>query len=112
MSIVLCIFWEAWSEADGASDGILDKLLDLYRERKSPIHYSQLAEALQVNRFSAYDMLKALERKGLAMPQYVLRREGPGRSAVLFAPTPQAFSQLGETATRNGRRRKKPSSRA
>ncbi|HJW88268.1 MAG TPA: hypothetical protein VJ565_02175, partial [Dehalococcoidia bacterium] len=62
---------------------------------------------LQVNRFSAYDMLKALERKGLATPQYVLRQHGPGRSAVLFSPTPQAFSQLGEVATEEWQETKK-----
>jgi hypothetical protein len=74
----------------------LGKLLDLYRERQRPIHYSLLAQELQVNKFSAYDMLKVLEKKGMAASQYVLRRSGPGRSSVLFYPTARAFSQLGE----------------
>ena len=45
----------------------LDKLLELYRERKSPVHYSDVAERLGVNRFSAYDMLKVLEKKGFTL---------------------------------------------
>ena len=74
----------------------LDKLLELYRERKGPIHYSLLAERLGVNRFSAYDMLRVLEKKGLAASSYALRsaaatgHAGPGRSIVVFSPTPEA----------------------
>ena len=74
----------------------LDKLLELYRERRGPIHYSDLAERLGVNRFSAYDMLKVLEKKGLASSSYALRSTaaagdpGPGRSMVVFSPTPEA----------------------
>jgi hypothetical protein len=81
----------------------LDKLLQLYRERKGPVHYSDVAERLGVNRFSAYDMLKVLEKKGFASSSYALRSEssattsrppGPGRSIVVFAPTSQAASVL------------------
>jgi DNA-binding MarR family transcriptional regulator len=78
----------------------LNKLLELYRERKGPIHYSDLAERLGVNRFSAYDMLKVLEKKGLASSSYALRsaavasHPGPGRSMVVFSPTPEAARVL------------------
>jgi hypothetical protein len=77
----------------------LDKLLELYREGKAPVHYSDLAKRLGVNRFSAYDMLKVLEKKGLASASYTLRsaapataaaQPGPGRSIVVFSPTPLA----------------------
>jgi hypothetical protein len=70
----------------------LDKLLELYREHKGPVHYSAVAERLGVNRFSAYDMLKVLEKKGFAASSYALAagHAGPGRSMVVFAPTPQA----------------------
>jgi DNA-binding MarR family transcriptional regulator len=72
----------------------LDKLLELYREHKGPVHYSDVATRLGVNRFSAYDMLKVLERKGFASSSYALANghSGPGRSMVLFSPTPQASS--------------------
>jgi DNA-binding PadR family transcriptional regulator len=68
--------------------------LELYREHKGPVHYSDVAARLGVNRFSAYDMLKVLEKKGFATSSYALAsgHSGPGRSVVLFAPTSQATS--------------------
>jgi hypothetical protein len=78
----------------------LEKLLELYREHKGPVHYSDLAERLGVNRFSAYDMLRVLERKGFASSSYALAagHSGPGRSLVVFAPTSQATAVLGSEA--------------
>lgn len=75
----------------------LDKLRELYRERKAPVHYTDLAKRLGVNRFSAYDMLKVLEKKGVVSRSYALAPEhsGPGRSMVVFSPTPQAETLLG-----------------
>ena len=82
----------------------LDKLLELYREHRGPVHYSDVAERLGVNRFSAYDMLKVLEKKGFASSSYTLRSStaaaagghaGPGRSIIVFAPTPEAATALG-----------------
>ena len=100
------VFWEAVEV--GLSQGprptnrqltprqraFLDKLLELYREHTGPVHYSDVAARLGVNRFSAYDMLKVLEKKGFASSSYALAagHSGPGRSMVLFAPTPQADS--------------------
>jgi hypothetical protein len=70
----------------------LDKLFELYREFNGPVHYSVVAERLGVNRFSAYDMLKLLEKKGVAGSSYVLGEghAGPGRSMVVFYPTHKA----------------------
>jgi len=74
----------------------LDKLFELYDELKGPVHYSIVAENLGVNKFSAYDMLKVLEEKGVAASAYVLSDEqsGPGRSQVVFYPTHQAAQFL------------------
>jgi DNA-binding PadR family transcriptional regulator len=70
----------------------LDKLFDLYRELNGPVHYSIVADHLGVNKFSAYDMLKLLEEKGVAASSYVLGEDhaGPGRSMVVFYPTHNA----------------------
>jgi hypothetical protein len=67
----------------------LEKLQELYQEYKGPVHYSDVAQRLGVSPFSAYDMLRVLERKGFASVSYALAagRSGPGRSMVLFAPT-------------------------
>lgn len=74
----------------------LDKLFELYREVKGPVHYSVVADKLGVNKFSAYDMLKVLEEKGVAASDYVLNDEqsGPGRSQVVFYPTHAAAQFL------------------
>jgi hypothetical protein len=76
----------------------LDKLFELYRELKKPAHYSTVADALGVNKFSAYDMLKVLEEKEMVASTYVLNDEqnGPGRSQVLFYPTHKAAQFLTE----------------
>jgi hypothetical protein len=75
----------------------LAKLVELYRERKGPVHYSDVAKRIGVSRFSAYDMLKVLEEKGFASSSYALaaRHSGPGRSTILFAPTSRADDTLG-----------------
>lgn len=74
----------------------LGKLIDLYYEARQPIHYSVLAERLGVSRFSAYDMLRLLEAKGLVRSEYVLtgHKGGPGRSAVVFYPLARAKEAL------------------
>lgn len=58
------------------------RLLDLYRELNGPIHYSALAERIGVSPFTAYDMLRLLEEKGLVTSQYRLDSDKP----VLGAP--------------------------
>jgi len=70
---------------------VLARLQELYREKGRPIHYADLAQRLGINRFSAYDMLKVLESKGVVGSQYMLSRvAGPGRPEVAFYPLAQA----------------------
>lgn len=78
----------------------LQKLLELSRERRGPVHYSDVAQVLGVSPFSAYDMLRVLEKKGFAAASYALAAEhsGPGRSMVVFVPTPRAAQLLGAEA--------------
>jgi hypothetical protein len=82
----------------------LRKLLDLYHDAQKPVHYSQVAKALGVNPFSAYDMLKLLEHKGYVASQYVLgpARNGPGRSSIAFLPTAKARAAVRLLAGRRG----------
>lgn len=67
----------------------LVQLLNLYREHQSSVHYTEVADRIGVTKFSAYDMLRVLERKGAVASEYVLDREepGPGRSLIKFYPT-------------------------
>ena len=89
---------EPTSSLTARQRAFLDKLLELYREHKGPVHYSAVAEGLGVNRFSAYDMLRVLEEKGFAASSYALAagHSGPGRSLVVFAPTSQATAILAQ----------------
>jgi DNA-binding MarR family transcriptional regulator len=77
----------------------LSKLLDAYRERQEPVHYSVMAKRLGLNNSTAYDMLRLLEQKGMVISEYGTPKEtsGPGRSNIRFVPTAEAielFSHL------------------
>ena len=76
-------------------------LLDLYKEQKGAIHYSELADRLGVNRFTAYDMLRVLQEKGFVSSDYQLAEEktGPGRATVVFLPTEYAHQWMTELTT-------------
>lgn len=64
-------------------------LIDLYRQASAPVHYTEVAERLGVSPFTAYDMLRLLERKGLVTSEYHLdaSKASSGRSGVYFKPT-------------------------
>lgn len=66
-------------------------LIDLNRDLDGPIHYSVLAEDLGVSPFTAYDMLRLLEEKGLVTSVYQMPEDknGPGRSERVFYATEQ-----------------------
>jgi len=62
----------------------------------SPVHYTTVAAQLGVSKWSAYEMLKALERQGLLASQYEVKQGGkfPGRAMVLFSLTNLADEML------------------
>ncbi|MBC7263309.1 MAG: hypothetical protein H5T64_03000 [Chloroflexi bacterium] len=70
----------------------LSKLVELYNAGGRAVHYSIVAQALGVSRYSAYDMLRLLETKGLVASEYHLdsTHSSPGRSSVFFYPTHNA----------------------
>jgi len=74
----------------------LGKLLDLYYQEDAPIHYSIVAERLGVGKITAYEMMRLLEERGLAQAEYQRPEDmrGPGRSSVVFRPTPLAAKVL------------------
>jgi predicted transcriptional regulator len=83
----------------GRQREFLSRFLDLYRGTKQPIHYTQLAEKVGVNKLSAYDMLRLLEERGLVASEYVLPKEGgPGRSSIVFYPTDKAAKAMVQQA--------------
>jgi len=81
-------------------EAFIRKLLDLYHEAESPIHYSALAEQIGVSKITAYDMLRTLEDKGYITSHYQLEDEktGPGRSRVVFSPSELAHTTMAQMA--------------
>lgn len=82
-------------------EDFIRKMIDLYRELQGPFHYSCLAERLGISSFTAYDMLRLLEKKGIVTSQYHLAEDksGPGRSEIFFLPTAEAhrvFAKISE----------------
>ena len=67
----------------------VENLVDLNQLLDGPIHYSVLAERIGVSPFTAYDMLRLLEKKGLVRSEYHLPqdRNGPGRAERVFFAT-------------------------
>ncbi len=74
----------------------LDKLLDLCREAEAPVHYTNVARALDVSPITAYEMLRLLEEKGLARCETVRPQGHRGRSMVVFYPTNKATALVAE----------------
>jgi DNA-binding Lrp family transcriptional regulator len=76
----------------------IENLIDLSQELDGPIHYSVLAERLGVSPFTAYDLLRLLEEKGLVSSEYQVAegKSGPGRAERLFFPLNQRNRGIAE----------------
>lgn len=64
-----------------------------------PVHYQTVAKAVGVSKWTAYDVLRELERLGLVEVHYLRDEEqahGPGRSRVFFVPTELANQTVAE----------------
>ncbi|MGG1597457.1 Lrp/AsnC family transcriptional regulator [Paenibacillus naphthalenovorans] len=68
----------------------LHKLMDLYQKTNLPIHYEALAASLGVSKWTAYDMLKEIEKLGFISRSYEVNTKETGRSHVVFVPTAKA----------------------
>lgn len=71
----------------------LNQFLDACQSLDEPIHYTDLAEKLNIGRITAYEMLRLLEKRGYVKSEFHLPADvrGPGRSIVCFKPTPKAL---------------------
>ena len=84
----------------GRQKEFLRKLADIYRQRNRPVHYVDLASNLGVSKWTAYDIMNVLERKGMVTREYAIREGGTasGRSQVLFRPTDTGAAMLADLA--------------
>lgn len=65
----------------------LDKVKELCEQHGRPVHYDEVASALGTSKWTAYDMLKELEKQGLVSSAYTVKQGGkilPGRSRLSF----------------------------
>ncbi|MDI3270102.1 MAG: hypothetical protein QJR00_05290 [Bacillota bacterium] len=69
----------------------LRHLVELYRKTRLPVHYQSLAKTLGVSKWTAYDVLRELERLGYLMRHYTLTPGAVGRSHVAFIPSSKAL---------------------
>lgn len=82
----------------------LNQLVELYQKTRLPIHYETLAKAVGVSKWTAYDMLKEIEKSGYVMRSYEVNPNETGRSQVMFTPTDKAtdlFKQQCSNAQEN-----------
>ena len=77
----------------------LDALATAVSTAGGPVHYSVIAGPLSITAWTAYDLLRELEREGLVAVTHA-HREGVavGRPQVAFAPTEAGRRVLGGTA--------------
>ncbi|HAU32342.1 MAG: Transcriptional regulator [Desulfotomaculum sp. 46_296] len=71
----------------------LNKIVNLFHQTGLPVHYATVGEALKVSKWTAYDILRELEKQGFLRAEYSVGREvkNPGRSMVMFLPTAGAL---------------------
>lgn len=71
----------------------LTQFVACYRRTNQPLHYPDLADTVNLGKVTVYEKLRQLEESGYARAEYHLPEgdRGPGRSTVLFLPTPKAL---------------------
>ncbi|MBO8141157.1 MAG: Lrp/AsnC family transcriptional regulator [Firmicutes bacterium] len=77
----------------------LRSVVDLYRRTQLPVHYATLANRLGVSKWTAYDVLRALEEQGLLTRDYTVNRGEAGRSQIVFVPTKAAEALFAQART-------------
>jgi len=74
----------------------LKQIIKIFEGTAAPVHYVTVAKALGVSKWTAYDILRELEKEGFLHVEYAVSHEekNPGRSMVLFTPTKKAQQAL------------------
>lgn len=69
----------------------LEEVVKIYQDTLLPVHYEIIAEAVGVSKWTAYDVMKVLEKNGYLKRTYKKNQNDTGRSLVLFIPTEDAI---------------------
>ena len=76
----------------------LKTLIDLYQQKGSSVHYSEVALKMGVSKWTAYDMLQLLYKEGLLGVEYLIPESDNykwgklGRSTITFFPTKKGYT--------------------
>ena len=76
----------------------LHSVIDLYQQKDTPIHYSEVAQEMGVSKWTAYDMLQLLHKEGFLEVEYLIPESDNykwgklGRSTITFFPTKKGYS--------------------
>lgn len=77
---------------------LLKVLVNLSNQKGGPIHYTDVAEAMGISKWTAYDILKELEKLEFVKAEYYLDEDrSQGRSILMFIPTGKTYEFLNNT---------------
>ncbi|AYV73458.1 hypothetical protein M1D49_03310 [Bacillus sp. PK3-056] len=65
----------------------LEEIVKIYQDTLLPVHYETIANSIGVSKWTAYDVMKVLEKDGYLERTYVKNESDTGRSIVVFIPT-------------------------
>ncbi len=73
----------------------LEALTEIYNETQKPVCYKNVALKLDVSKWTAYDIIQEINRKGYLNVEYKLSH-GPGRSEICFIPKETSIEKIKE----------------
>lgn len=92
------VFWVIDMHLTSRQEEFLGALIDIYDELERSVHYKDVAAKLGVSKWTAYDMMAVLEKRGAIKKEYAVgkRASEGGRSQVMFTPTDQGRAMLAD----------------
>lgn len=76
----------------------LEEIVKIYRDTLMPVHYMTVAKAVGVSKWTAYDVMKVLEKDGYLKSSYRKNENDTGRSMVLFIPTEEVIKLISDNS--------------
>jgi DNA-binding Lrp family transcriptional regulator len=86
---------EFYSRLTKRQQGVLEAIVEIYLERKAPVSYKEVAEKIGTSKWTSYDIIQELYKKGF-LKIYYKSKEGPGRTEVLYIPKGAAIERIKE----------------
>ncbi len=77
----------------------LEEVVKIYQDTLLPVHYETIAEVIGVSKWTAYDVMKVLEKDGYLKSTYKKNQNDTGRSMVLFIPTEEVIKLISDNLT-------------